>query len=118
MAAAPSWAIDHLSLAADALGTRTDESRHRVRQPEGRRGQDDDHALHRRGSARARTRRSVVDLDPQGALTYSLGYDPDGIEDTVNDVLVRRFPIEKAVIAGTPDLVPANIDLAGPIPFC
>lgn len=27
-------------------------------------------------------------------------------------------PIEKAVIAGTPDLVPANIDLAGPIPFC
>jgi len=65
-------------------------------------------ALHERG-------RDVllVDLDPQGALTYSLGYDPDGIEETVNDVLVRHLPIEKAVVAGTPDLVPANIDLAG-----
>ena len=55
----------------------------------------------------------LVDLDPQGALTYSLGYDPDGIEETVNDVLVRHLPIEKVVVAGTPDLVPANIDLAG-----
>jgi chromosome partitioning protein len=55
----------------------------------------------------------LVDLDPQGALTYSLGYDPDGIEETVNDVLLHHLPIEKAVVAGTPDLLPANIDLAG-----
>jgi chromosome partitioning protein len=55
----------------------------------------------------------LVDLDPQGALTYSLGFDPDGMEETVNDVLLHRLPIEKAVIAGRPDLVPANIDLAG-----
>ncbi len=65
-------------------------------------------ALHERG-------RDVllVDLDPQGGLTYSLGYDPDGIEDTANDVLVHRLPVEKAVVAGTPDFLPANIDLAG-----
>ena len=55
----------------------------------------------------------LVDLDPQRALTYSLGFDPEGIEETVNDVLLHRLPIEKAIVAGTPDLVPANIDLAG-----
>ncbi|HEY7876168.1 MAG TPA: AAA family ATPase [Actinomycetota bacterium] len=55
----------------------------------------------------------TVDLDPQGALTYSLGCDPDALEETVNDVLVRRLPIEKVVLAREVDLVPANIDLAG-----
>ncbi len=55
----------------------------------------------------------LVDLDPQGALTYSLGVDPDELGDTVNDVLVRRLPVEKVVIEGEVDLVPANIDLAG-----
>ena len=60
----------------------------------------------------------LVDLDPQGALTYWLGYDPEGIEETVNDVLVRRLPVEKAVVAGTPDLLPAISTWPGPIPFC
>jgi chromosome partitioning protein len=55
----------------------------------------------------------AIDLDPQGALTYSLGVDPDSIAETVNDVLVRRLPIEKVVIQGEVDLVPSNIDLAG-----
>jgi len=55
----------------------------------------------------------AIDMDPQGALTYSLGVDPDQLEETVNDVLVRRLPIEKVVIAREIDLVPANIDLAG-----
>ncbi len=36
-----------------------------------------------------------------------------GPEETVNDVLLHHLPVEKAVIAGTPDLLPANIDLAG-----
>ncbi len=44
----------------------------------------------------------LVDLDPQGALTYSLGFDPDGIEETVDDVLLHHLPVEKAVIAGSP----------------
>lgn len=55
----------------------------------------------------------VVDMDPQGALTYSIGVDPDTLEETINDVLVRRLPIEKVVINKEFDLVPANIDLAG-----
>ena len=61
-----------------------------------------------------RSRRVLaVDLDPQGALTYSLGVDPDTLDETINDVLVRRLPIEKVILAGELDLVPANIDLAG-----
>jgi chromosome partitioning protein len=55
----------------------------------------------------------AIDLDPQGALTYSLGVDPDSVAETVNDVLVRRIPVEKVVIQGEVDIVPSNIDLAG-----
>lgn len=55
----------------------------------------------------------AVDLDPQGALTYSVGVDPDDLEETVNDVLVRRLPIEKVLIGREVDIVPSNIDLAG-----
>jgi chromosome partitioning protein len=55
----------------------------------------------------------AVDLDPQGALTYSLGVDPDSVAETVNDVLIRRLPIEKVVIQREIDIVPSNIDLAG-----
>jgi chromosome partitioning protein len=55
----------------------------------------------------------AVDTDPQGALTYSLGIDPDELDETVNDVLVRRLPIEKVIIGREVDVVPANIDLAG-----
>jgi len=55
----------------------------------------------------------VIDMDPQGAITYSLGVDPDSVDETVNDVLVRRLPIEKVIIGREVDLIPANIDLAG-----
>lgn len=55
----------------------------------------------------------AIDMDPQGALTYSLGVDPDQLDETVNDVLVRRLPVEKVVVTREFDLVPANIDLAG-----
>jgi chromosome partitioning protein len=55
----------------------------------------------------------LVDLDPQGGLTYSMGVDPDVVEETINDVLVRRLPIEKVIVTGEIDLVPSNIDLAG-----
>ncbi|MGH2695007.1 MAG: AAA family ATPase, partial [Actinomycetota bacterium] len=55
----------------------------------------------------------AVDLDPQGALTYSMGADPDALDETVNDVLIRRLPIEKVIITREVDLVPSNIDLAG-----
>lgn len=67
------------------------------------------------GAALAERGRGVlaIDMDPQGALTYSLGVDPDRLDETVNDVLVRRLPVEKVVITREFDLVPANIDLAG-----
>ena len=66
-------------------------------------------------AALAERGRSVltVDMDPQAALTYSLGVDPDELDETVNDVLVRRLPPEKVVISREVDLVPSNIDLAG-----
>lgn len=67
------------------------------------------------GAALAEGGRRVlaVDMDAQGALTYSLGLDPDELDETVNDVLVRRLPIEKVLVEREIDLVPANIDLAG-----
>lgn len=55
----------------------------------------------------------AIDMDPQGALTYSMGVDPDALDETVNDVLVRRLPLDKVVITREVDLIPANIDLAG-----
>src|SRR5918992_4455424 len=55
----------------------------------------------------------AVDMDPQGALTYSMGVDPDTLDETINDVLVRRLPIEKVIIDREVDVAPANIDLAG-----
>ena len=67
------------------------------------------------GAALAEMGRTVlaVDMDPQAALTYSMGVDPDALDETVNDVLVRRLPVEKVVVSREIDLVPANIDLAG-----
>lgn len=55
----------------------------------------------------------AVDIDPQGALTFSMGVDPDVLEETVNDVLVRRYPADKVITTREVDLVPSNIDLAG-----
>ena len=59
----------------------------------------------------------VVDLDPQACLTYSLGFDPDELDASLHDVLVRRARLAD-VVKPVPDvpglsLVPATIDLAG-----
>ena len=67
------------------------------------------------GAALAQSGKRVlgVDMDAQGALTFSLGLDPDELDETVNDVLVRRLPVEKVIIEREIDVVPSNIDLAG-----
>lgn len=67
------------------------------------------------GAALAEMGKTVlaVDMDPQAALTYSMGVDPDALDETVNDVLIRRHPVEKVIVSREIDLVPANIDLAG-----
>jgi chromosome partitioning protein len=59
----------------------------------------------------------MVDLDPQACLTYSVGLDPDTLESSLHDVLVRREKVADVSrpvvgIAGLA-LVPATIDLAG-----
>jgi len=58
----------------------------------------------------------AVDLDPQACLTFSMGFDPDGLDPTVHDVLLGRCPLSKAVLGVDDegfDLIPSNIDLAG-----
>lgn len=56
----------------------------------------------------------LVDLDPQGSLTYSAGIEPDSIEASIHDVLLGRLPLKK-VIQETEeaDVAPSNIELAG-----
>ena len=71
------------------------------------------HAL---GAALVEQGRSVllVDLDPQASLTYSLGTDPDSLDRSLHDVLVRRVPVrDVALDLDGLTLVPATIDLAG-----
>jgi chromosome partitioning protein len=59
----------------------------------------------------------VVDLDPQACLTYSLGFDPDALDVSLHDVLVRRAGLAEVVkpVPGVTGLylAPATIDLAG-----
>jgi chromosome partitioning protein len=55
----------------------------------------------------------AVDLDPQGNLTMSQGFDPDGIEQSMFDVLVHKLPIEQVVHPAEIDLAVSSIDLAG-----
>ncbi|MFC8181951.1 ParA family protein [Rhodococcus sp. NPDC057297] len=57
----------------------------------------------------------VVDLDPQGCLTFSLGHNPDKLEASVHDVLTGDTPAAEALLETDEgiDLLPATIDLAG-----
>lgn len=57
----------------------------------------------------------LVDLDPQGCLTFSLGTDPDKLSVSVHEVLLGEVEPNAAIVE-TPEgmsLLPANIDLAG-----
>ena len=69
------------------------------------------------GAAMAEQGRRVllVDLDPQGCLTFSLGHDPDKLPVSVHEVLLGDVEPGAALVEtaeGMP-LLPANIDLAG-----
>lgn len=56
----------------------------------------------------------LVDLDPQGSLTFSMGVEPDSLEATVHDVLLGRLPVKKVILEQDDgDLAPSNIELAG-----
>ncbi len=55
----------------------------------------------------------LIDLDPQGNLTMSQGLNPDTIETSMFDVLVRKIPISDVIANREIDLAVASIDLAG-----
>src|SRR5437879_5753038 len=55
----------------------------------------------------------AVDLDPQGNLTMSQGWNPDEIERSMFDVLVHKLPITEIVRQGEIDVAVSSIDLAG-----
>lgn len=57
----------------------------------------------------------VVDLDPQGSLTFSLGHDPDKLAVSIHEVLLGDVEPDTALVttAEGMSLMPANIDLAG-----
>ena len=57
----------------------------------------------------------LVDLDPQGCLTFSLGADPDKLPVSVHEVLLGEVEPDAALVttAEGMTLLPANIDLAG-----
>ena len=71
----------------------------------------------------------LVDLDPQASLTWACGVDPDALEISIHDVLLKRAKVSDALLTleppepietdgkrgreGTLDLLPSTIDLAG-----
>jgi chromosome partitioning protein len=55
----------------------------------------------------------AVDLDPQGNLTMSQGMDPDSLEQSMFDVLVRALPIDEVIRHAEIDVAVSSIDLAG-----
>jgi len=55
----------------------------------------------------------IVDLDPQGNLTMSQGFNPDSIDRSMYDVLVHKLPIEQVIHEREIDLAVSSIDLAG-----
>src|ERR1700751_1394980 len=55
----------------------------------------------------------AVDLDPQGNLTMSQGWNPDDIERSMFDVLVHKLPITEILRNSEIDVAVSSIDLAG-----
>jgi chromosome partitioning protein len=56
----------------------------------------------------------LVDLDPQACLTYSVGVDPENLEQSIHDCFVRAVPAaDVRMKVGDIGLLPASIELAG-----
>lgn len=57
----------------------------------------------------------LVDLDAQACLTFSLGVDPDEVEESIHHVLLGQAELADIVVSCEDgvDLVPSSIDLAG-----
>jgi chromosome partitioning protein len=66
--------------------------------------------------AQAGRRILLVDTDPQGNATTSLGIDPRGVTTSLYEVLIDKMPIRNSITLTERlglDLVPASVDLAG-----
>jgi chromosome partitioning protein len=55
----------------------------------------------------------AIDLDPQGNLTMSQGWNPDEIERSMFDVLVHQLPVQEIIRPAEIDVAVSSIDLAG-----
>lgn len=56
----------------------------------------------------------AVDLDPQASLSWSMGIEPDDLEQSLHDVLMGRVEAEEILYESSGiDLLPASLDLAG-----
>ena len=57
----------------------------------------------------------LVDLDPQSCLTFSLGIDPENLDVSIHQVLLRKAEAADVIMPTEdgPDLLPATIELAG-----
>jgi chromosome partitioning protein len=56
----------------------------------------------------------AIDLDPQASLTWALGVDPEALDLSIHDVLLRRAKTADVLVkVGDLHLVPSTIDLAG-----
>lgn len=56
----------------------------------------------------------LLDLDPQGGLTFYCGFEPEDLERTIYHCLVRNVSAREIIIANDygVDLLPANIELS------
>ncbi len=57
----------------------------------------------------------MVDLDAQSCLTFSLGIDPEDLDRSIHQVLLRQAETRDVILPTDdgPDLMPATIELAG-----
>lgn len=56
----------------------------------------------------------TVDLDPQASLSWSMGVEPDDLDQSMHDVLMGRVQAEEILYESNGiDLLPSCIDLAG-----
>jgi chromosome partitioning protein len=84
-------------------------------------------SVHALGVAMAELGKRVllVDLDPQASLTWACGVDPDALEVSIHDVMLKRAKVSDALLEleapkpaegsrpGVLHLLPSTIDLAG-----
>lgn len=57
----------------------------------------------------------LIDLDPQGHLTFTLGHNPDTLPQTIYDIMSRDLDVSKIILKTPfgPDLAPNNIAASG-----